>query len=177
MCCLTKAQSAARAPTRVPKTARVISHPKPTERAPLAAPPVGDGEPLELPLEDVLRVVGTEPAEGLDVGVSDPGNDAPDAGAEGALVGALADEGDDDAAADEDGGAEEEEVLDGDALAPELVAPAARLPIVLNGVHCEDGGAGCAGGVLGSPWWNVEVPYTPMGSPVSPLQSSNTPAS
>lgn len=43
------------------------------------------------------------------------------------------------------------------------VVESATAPMVLNVVHIEDGGAGCAGGVLGSPWWNVEVPYTPMG--------------
>jgi len=31
-------------------------------------------------------------------------------------------------------------------------------PTVLNGVHDEVGGAGCAGGVTGSPWWKVEPP-------------------
>lgn len=30
--------------------------------------------------------------------------------------------------------------------------------IVENVVHCEELGAGCAGGVDGSPWWNVEEP-------------------
>lgn len=34
----------------------------------------------------------------------------------------------------------------------------ARFPIVDNVVHEEDGGAGCAEGVLGSPWKNVDVP-------------------
>jgi hypothetical protein len=62
-------------------------------------------------------------------------------------------------------------------LDAEVLAFAARLPIVLRDVHIEDGGAGCAEGVDGSPWKNVEVPYTPMGSPVSPRQSSNTSAS
>ena len=38
---------------------------------------------------------------------------------------------------------------------PEAARP---LPIVLVGVQDEVGGAGCAAGVEGSPWWNVEVP-------------------
>jgi hypothetical protein len=32
------------------------------------------------------------------------------------------------------------------------------LPIVESVVQREDDGAGCAAGVLGSPWWNVELP-------------------
>jgi len=40
--------------------------------------------------------------------------------------------------------------LDGDGLTLELVRTS---PLrVLNDVHDEDGGAGCAGGVTGSPW-------------------------
>lgn len=35
-------------------------------------------------------------------------------------------------------------------------------------VHEDVAGAGCGGGVAGSPWWNVEPPYTPIGSPESP---------
>jgi len=31
-------------------------------------------------------------------------------------------------------------------------------PTVLTGVHCDVGGAGCGGGVAGSPWWKVELP-------------------
>ena len=45
----------------------------------------------------------------------------------------------------------------------ELEVDTARLPMVDNVVHIDDGGAGCAAGVDGSPWWNVDVPYTPMG--------------
>ena len=36
-------------------------------------------------------------------------------------------------------------------------------PMVDTGVHIDEAGAGCAGGVTGSPWWKVEAPYTPMG--------------
>lgn len=36
-------------------------------------------------------------------------------------------------------------------------------PMLATVVHIEEEGAGCAGGVTGSPWWKVEVPYTPMG--------------
>ena len=44
-------------------------------------------------------------------------------------------------------------------LVPEPVPEAARpFPIVLVVVQDEVGGAGCAAGVEGSPWWNVEVP-------------------
>ena len=32
-------------------------------------------------------------------------------------------------------------------------------------VHIEVAGAGCADGVTGSPWKNVDVPYTPIGCP------------
>ena len=55
---------------------------------------------------------------------------------------------------------EEEALTDGvdegvDDGAEEL---SAKFPIVDSVVHSEDGGAGCAGGVTGSPWWNVEPP-------------------
>ena len=44
------------------------------------------------------------------------------------------------------------------------VAEAAKPPpIVVRGVHIDEAGAGWAGGVTGSPWWKVEVPYTPIG--------------
>lgn len=36
-------------------------------------------------------------------------------------------------------------------------------PMVLKVVHMLDGAGGCADGVLGSPWWKVDVPYTPIG--------------
>lgn len=35
--------------------------------------------------------------------------------------------------------------------------------MALSVVHIDDEGAACASGVLASPWWNVEVPYTPIG--------------
>jgi len=44
--------------------------------------------------------------------------------------------------------------LDEDGLTLELVTTSP--PRVLTGLHDEDGGAGCAGGVAGSPWWKVE---------------------
>ena len=34
----------------------------------------------------------------------------------------------------------------------------AKLPMLDTGVHWEVAGAGCASGVTGSPWWNVDVP-------------------
>ncbi len=37
----------------------------------------------------------------------------------------------------------------------EMLCP---LLIVLTFWHCDFEGAGCAAGVLGWPWWNVEVP-------------------
>jgi len=40
-------------------------------------------------------------------------------------------------------------------------------------VHEDVAGAGCAAGVAGSPWKNVEVPYTPIGAPESPAHWSN----
>lgn len=39
----------------------------------------------------------------------------------------------------------------------------ATAPMALNVVHIDDDGAACASGVLASPWWNVDVPYTPIG--------------
>ena len=36
-------------------------------------------------------------------------------------------------------------------------------PMVDVVVHEDVAGAGCGGGVAGSPWKNVEVPYTPIG--------------
>jgi len=30
-------------------------------------------------------------------------------------------------------------------------------------LHEDVAGAACGGGVAGSPWWNVEPPYTPIG--------------
>lgn len=87
------------------------------------------------------------------------------------------------------------EVLVAELEVDELVARA-RFPIEDTVVHSDEEGAACAGGVAGSPWWNVEVPYTPMGcdhrnhvgierqdwtgartSPVSPWHLSNVPAS
>ena len=47
-----------------------------------------------------------------------------------------------------------------EATAPEKAAP---LEIVERVEQEEDEGRGCAGGVFGSPWWNVEPPYTPIG--------------
>lgn len=41
------------------------------------------------------------------------------------------------------------------------------LPMVESLVHMEEEGIGWAAGVTGSPWWNVEVPYTPIGCKVS----------
>jgi hypothetical protein len=53
----------------------------------------------------------------------------------------------------------EEELTGAEMLAaPDDVALAARLPIVLREVQRDDDGAGCAEGVTGSPWKNVEVP-------------------
>lgn len=47
-------------------------------------------------------------------------------------------------------------------LAVVVAAPGAEmerpLPTVLTLWHCDFAGAGCAAGVLGWPWWNVEVP-------------------
>lgn len=45
-----------------------------------------------------------------------------------------------------------------EALALPDALAARPLPIELVDVHEEVGGAGCAAGVLGSPWWKVEVP-------------------
>ena len=41
-------------------------------------------------------------------------------------------------------------------------------------VHIEVAGAGCADGVTGSPWKNVDVPYTPIGYPNTPTNFSQT---
>lgn len=43
-----------------------------------------------------------------------------------------------------------------DGLALELVTTSP--PMVLTDLQEEDGGAGCGGGVAGSPWWKVEPP-------------------
>lgn len=43
------------------------------------------------------------------------------------------------------------------------VDPAAPLEMVAEVTQEEEEGAGCGGGVLPSPWWKVEPPYTPMG--------------
>lgn len=43
-----------------------------------------------------------------------------------------------------------------DGLALELVATSP--PMVLTDLQEDDGGAGCGGGVAGSPWWKVELP-------------------
>ena len=56
------------------------------------------------------------------------------------------------------------------------VLTANPLPIELTVVHWLVAGAGWAAGVTGSPWWKVEAPYTPIGSPESPRQRSKTPA-
>lgn len=39
----------------------------------------------------------------------------------------------------------------------------ARFPILDSVVHIEEEGAGCADGVIGSPCWKVDEPYTPIG--------------
>ena len=53
------------------------------------------------------------------------------------------------------------------ALAPEVVvvvdADARPFASDFVGTQEDVAGAGCAGGVTGWPWWNVEVPYTPIG--------------
>jgi len=61
----------------------------------------------------------------------------------------------------------------GVALAEALAA--SPLVIVENVVHDDDGGAGCAAGVAVWPCWNVDVPYTPIGSPESPTHFSKIP--
>lgn len=54
-------------------------------------------------------------------------------------------------------------------LVEEFTPDTARLfPMDDVVLHEDVAGAGCAGGVAGSPWWNVEPPYTPIGSPESP---------
>jgi len=69
-----------------------------------------------------------------------------------------------------------EEVTDAGVEGTETVPEAIKLfPMLVKKEHCEDGGAGWAGGVTGWPWKNLELPYTPIGSPLSPLQLSNTP--
>jgi len=50
-----------------------------------------------------------------------------------------------------------------------------EFPMEARAVHCDEEGIGCGSGVAGWPWKNVEVPYTPMGSPLSPLHCSKTP--
>lgn len=52
---------------------------------------------------------------------------------------------------------------------------AGAFPIVLTVVHELLEGAGWAVGVAGSPWWNVELPYMPIGWAESLTQPSNTP--
>lgn len=101
----------------------------------------GDGEAGELELGLVLELTEADAPE-----PADP------------------DEGDPEAEPDPERDAEldEEEAEEGaltvvDAPDDE-VALAARLPMLDTGVQSEDGGAGCASGVEGSPWWNVEDP-------------------
>ena len=53
--------------------------------------------------------------------------------------------------------AEEDEILTAVDVRTALDA-ACPLPILDVVVHDDVAGAGCAAGVLGSPWWNVEVP-------------------
>jgi len=57
-----------------------------------------------------------------------------------------------------------------------IVPGAPPLEMLAIRAHSEDEGIGCADGVKGSPWWNVDVPYTPMGCAESPWHSSKTPA-
>lgn len=70
-------------------------------------------------------------------------------------------------AADADADADlEAEPEDGEALTAADVLEAveaaevlrAKLPMVLSDVHIDEEGIGCAEGVLGSPWKNVDVP-------------------
>lgn len=143
---------------------------------------------------------------GRDVWLAGPPEDAPALGTDDAEPDTDADAAPDedaDTAPDEDTEPDAAAELDeGEALtaADELVVPTlalllpcTALPIVPRFVQSEEDGAGCAGGVTGSPWWNVDVPYTPIGyvrvstlrqksgegltSPVSALQFSKTPAS
>jgi len=55
-----------------------------------------------------------------------------------------------------------------DVLFVEFAVTARLFPMVDVVVHEDVGGAGWGGGVAGSPWKNVELPYTPIGSPESP---------
>jgi hypothetical protein len=68
---------------------------------------------------------------------------------------------------EEDSGTDGDElavVADGLTVADGLgVVPVFPFPTLATVVHMEEEGAGCAGGVTGSPWWKVEVPYTPIG--------------
>lgn len=80
-------------------------------------------------------------------------------------VGEDADDGSEPEDADAGREAAEEEGLTAavlDALA-DVDVLSARLPIVLSVVQSEDDGTGCASGVTGCPWKNVDVPYTPIG--------------
>jgi hypothetical protein len=43
-------------------------------------------------------------------------------------------------------------------------------PMVDVVVHDDVAPAGCAGGVAGSPWLNVEPPYTPIGYEIAPVR-------
>lgn len=106
---------------------------------------------------------------GRDVWLTDGDDDAPALGADDAeplVVPDAAPEDPEEAAldaAEELDGAEELTIADELLGALVLLLPCTALPIVPSCVQSEDDGAGCAGGVTGSPWWNVEVPYTPIG--------------
>lgn len=66
------------------------------------------------------------------------------------------------------------EVLDAAVVPPPpVVSVATPLPTDAMRIQSEEEGAGCAGGVTGSPWWNVEVPYTPIGCPRTKKEISN----
>lgn len=56
---------------------------------------------------------------------------------------------------------------------PPVVSVATPLPTDAMCTQSEEAGAGWAGGVTGSPWWNVEVPYTPIGCPCTKEEISN----
>lgn len=66
-------------------------------------------------------------------------------------------------------------VPEGVIVAPEPVDGTTPLLTEEMDVQDDEEGAGCAEGVMGSPWENVDVPYTPIGSPESPLQFSKMP--
>lgn len=101
-------------------------------------------EPAELTEAGTLEPA-EEPAEG------DPGPE-PDADPE-----PEADDAPDEGAAEEEGTLTVDDAPD--ALdEPDAEDDTARLPMVDTVVHSDEAGAGCADGVTGSPWWNVEVP-------------------